>query len=731
VTRFFAFVVLVQAALAQPVERVIIKTSKPYQSAIAAVQSRGGKVTHTFQYVDAIAAEMPQSALAAVRAALGANSVQKDLVISLPAADPVRGKTIVRGAGSALRSQNVNSLSVQQVSTLAAKPAAYAFNNSILGVAPLHAAGNAGQGVVVAVLDSGLRPGFPHIDGSVIGGEDFVGDGKWSDAGNSGHGTFVAGMIAAHAVFLVPSATTFVNALNAYAPGAAFPSGIAGLHAVPMIGSAPAASLYVMRVLAPSGSGSVSGVMRAMERTIELRKSGLNIRVANMSLGGTTLVPGLDLVDQLVDRMTEAGIVTVAAAGNTGPATLTNASPGSALNAITVGAAADAPHARVLFELLTNFPGFGGLYIPANHTQVANFSSRGPNADGRSDPDVLANGFGNFGQGLGLTPLDLNLGSGTSFASPSVAGVAAVLRQMFPGATARQVRNAILMSATPALIPGATALDQGRGLVNAAAAAALLQAGKAPDAAAAPAKPVSSLKVNVEKAGLDVRNGFVNETLAGLKPGERRDIVYRVHPNTRQILIGILNFTAGAVQNQIVGDDLLVAVHSPKTSAIGASGDYLAYQFMRNGTLVVNDPEPGLLRVSVNGDSTNAGNVSASVAISSLTHPIPQFTKQDKVQTNDLTIVPFAVPSGVSEVDVRLSWRDDWGAFPPADLDVTVISPDGLPNFAGATLRNPEAVKIAQPKAGQWLAVVYAFDIPSGDDKYELRIALDGKVVKK
>ena len=60
--------------------------------------------------------------------------------------------------------------------------------------------------------------------------------------------------------------------------------------------------------------------------------------------------------------------------------------------------------------------------------------------------------------------------SGTSFSSPEVAGIAATLRSAVPTATARQVRNAIILTANPALTPSAKPVDQGRGYVDAAAA---------------------------------------------------------------------------------------------------------------------------------------------------------------------------------------------------------------------------------------------------------------------
>jgi subtilisin family serine protease len=477
--------------------------------------------------------------------------------------------------------------------TASAGPSAYLFNNSLLGLQSLHAAGLQGQGVVVAVLDSGLRPGFPHISGSVIGGEDFVNDGLgYSNAANDGHGTFVSGMIAAHAGFCFSDTSVLVRALNAYAPGTAGPcivgpppgTVIPGFSAVPMIGSAPGASLYHLRVLGPTSGAPTSRIIAAMERAIELRRmydanqaGGVNIQVANMSLGGSTLNPGRELIDEVVRWMYDAGIVVVVAAGNTGPATLTAGSPAASADDLTVGAASTGPHERILWDIVYG-SGIGGLFRAANSTQVANFSSRGPNADGRREPDVVANGMGNFGQGYAATPTTVNFGSGTSFATPSVAGVAAVLRQAYPGATARQIRNAIRMAANAGAIPGATDLDRGAGFVNAGAAAALLAAGAVPNTGGTLPNASSQVKVNVEtRGGLNVVDGFVSTRMSNLIPGERRDLVYRVGPSVRQVVVALSGFSAAlpaSQQNQLFGDDIHLAVHSAKTSAIGRDGDY-------------------------------------------------------------------------------------------------------------------------------------------------------------
>ena len=89
---------------------------------------------------------------------------------------------------------------------------------------------------------------------------------------------------------------------------------------------------------------------------------------------------------------------------------------------------------------------------------------------------------------------------------------------------------------------------------------------------------------------------------------------------------------------------------------------------------------------------------------------------------------PFVVPSGVARAEVRLGWREDWGRYPSADVDLFLIAPGGAVNVDGATASNPEVAGIDKPAAGSWTAVVAGFDIPTGTDKFELRVSLDGNV---
>jgi subtilisin family serine protease len=736
---------ILSATTVSAAEHVIIRTAKPYGKVIAEIEARGGKVTHQFRYVDALAAEIPEQALAAVRALAGASAMQKDFIVPAPKSVDVPLRMPAQTEPEA-QAERAGAFSPAQV---AADPAAYSFNNELMGLVPLHGSGKLGNDVIVAVIDSGIRPGFQHIQPvlpgeqpTVIGGEDFVGDGRgYSNDSNGGHGTFVAGMIAANRAYLLPMNHPWVPAFMAQVPESvqvvSTPSG--DRLRLPIVGSAPFAKIYALRVFGPTGGAPTSRIMMAMERAIELRKlynagqGGANIRVCNMSLGGSTVNPARDLYDQLADTMLANDIVLVVAAANAGPAALTIASPGSANGAVTVGAASTAKHERVLRQIQYG-PANGPLYRPSSATHMAYFSSRGPNADGRTDPDVVANGFASLGQGTGNPALNsLSIGSGTSYASPSVAGVAAVLRQAFPAATATQIRNAIALSADPSEVAGATAIDQGRGFINGAAAAALLAAGSVPSSLTPLPNANPNVKVNIEQnSDLKVIDGVAAVQLSGLKPGQRRDVVYRVLPNTRQVVISIGDLITAppAQQNQLFGDDLLIAVHSAKTSAIG-DGDYpVPVAFVKGGTWVVDNPEPGLMRISVSGDWTNASPVSGKVNVVSHSAALPQLSRQGKLADGSSVLVPFTVPAGSKQLEVRLGWRDDWASFPTADLDLILFKPDNTTVLDAATISNPEKVSITNPAAGQWVALVDGFEIPRGEDKYELRISIDGVVVK-
>ena len=731
-------------AWADHTERVLIRAAKPYSRLKAQIEGLGGRVTHEYKYVDAVAAEVPAGELAALAGMVGDSAISKDVLIANPA--PVN--TLAGRPGFSDRGpieeesyDSVEGISASELERIAgANPEAYSINNGIMGTSALHALGRAGQGVIVGVIDSGIRPGFPHLelDGSVVGCEDFVGDALGcSNSANNGHGTFVAGMISANVVFTFATTSAFRNAVLANCPGC-FLNPPTNTQ-IPMIGSAPLASLYAFRVFGPTGGSPTSTILAAVERLIELKEKfdagqpgGVNIQVANMSLGGSTFFAGFDLFDKEVAVMLLKGIVPVVSAGNAGPSSLTVGSPGTSLGVITVGAASLAHNERILRQLQFG-PVLGPLYRPFDATQTAYFSSRGPNANGFTDPDVVANGFANYGQGFGSTAGSISIASGTSFASPSVAGVAALLRQSFPTAPAWKIRNAIIVGANRGIVQdGSTELDQGHGFVDAFAAYNRLAARRVPLLIDCLRPPTHSVAENVRHGtDLRIRHGSVEKRVRGLLPGERKDILYQVGPNVRKVFVTLAGFETELPpdeQNQLFGDDVLLAIHTAKTSAIG-EGDYPVFTFTTGGTFTIEDPEPGLLRITVNGDWTNAGRVSADVLISPSVEALPGVTAHGKLREGEAAVFPIAVPAGVGQAEFRLRWENDWSRYPSSDLDMVIFDPTFSANLDGATINSPEVVNIANPAAGTWYVLVTGFEINAWKERFKLRVALDGDVV--
>ena len=178
-------------------------------------------------------------------------------------------------------------------------------------------------------------------------------------------------------------------------------------------GVAPQAKLVGVIAL-DGGSGDEGDLLRSVDWTIQ-NKDRFSIDVMSLSLGGPVVIPGAtntgsSSISQALDVAVEAGIVTVVAIGNGNlglaahPASVSY--PGDSVKAITVGSVND-DHSREIY------------------------SSRGPTGDGRLKPDVMAPGgaimSAQAGSGDGYVSY-----SGTSMATPHVAGVAALMLQANP-----------------------------------------------------------------------------------------------------------------------------------------------------------------------------------------------------------------------------------------------------------------------------------------------------------
>ena len=176
----------------------------------------------------------------------------------------------------------------------------------------VHKAGFQGNGVGVAVLDTGIVR-HPDFDHRILVFRDFCSQKKYLYDDN-GHGTHVAGIIGG--------------------------SGYAGQGRY--MGMAPGCNFIVLKALDRYGNGNTKEVIAAAEWMIK-NKERYNIRVLNISVGMLPSAKGqekLQLIDTM-ERVWEKGIVVVAAAGNNGPKSGSVTIPGICKTIITVGSSDD------------------------------------------------------------------------------------------------------------------------------------------------------------------------------------------------------------------------------------------------------------------------------------------------------------------------------------------------------------------------------------------------------
>jgi hypothetical protein len=274
-----------------------------------------------------------------------------------------------------------------------------------IGAPGAWAAGYTGTGKTVAVLDTGVDDSHPDLAGQVSEHVNFT-EGYEPDGDFVGHGTHVASTVAG----------------TGEASGGRYK------------GVAPGAKLLDGKVCGQGGcleSWIIAGMAWAAPRA----------KIVNLSLGREDF-PGLDPVEQAVQTLSDQyGTLFVVAAGNAdGPVEGSISSPGTAPAALTVGAvdSADA---------------------------LAFFSRRGPGPDGSLKPEITAPGAAitaarsKDSQLFGEAYTEL---SGTSMATPHVAGSAVILAQQHPDWSGQRLKAALMAAAAPNTTFGVYAQGAGR-----------------------------------------------------------------------------------------------------------------------------------------------------------------------------------------------------------------------------------------------------------------------------
>lgn len=363
------------------------------------------------------------------------------------------------------------------------EPLIYRSVSTVKGDAARRSFDATGRTITWAVIDSGIDGLHPHFDHyETLKGDvehlhkDFTG-GKAPLVDGFGHGTHVAGIIAGGlAQETAPGALKVVEHVGDEFGNIRLDDQTSQVVAERMAGVAPRCKLVSLKAMDDNGKGSSSNVLKALEYVREeINGNGKLLRIhgVNLSLGYEFLAEwfacGQSPLCVEVDRLVRSGVVVVAAAGNTGYGVLstfkrqtktglalTINDPGNARLAITVGAThRDRPHT------------YG----------VSFFSSKGPTADGRPKPDLVAPGeritscaAGKALQQIWNGPAPAGMASyvddsGTSMAAPHVSGAIAAFLSVHQEYIGRpeEVKDVFLRSAT--------SLDresyfQGHGLVD-------------------------------------------------------------------------------------------------------------------------------------------------------------------------------------------------------------------------------------------------------------------------
>lgn len=257
--------------------------------------------------------------------------------------------------------------------------------------APAAWATTRGEGVRVAVIDGGVNKDHPGLKGNIAGGynvicstADFIDE--------TGHGTHVTGIIAA------------------------VENGRRGV-----VGVAPKASIYAVKVLGKGGRGPLDNVIAGMQWAV-----ANNIQVANMSIG---TLKDVEALKEAVQAMNKAGVVLIAAVGNSS--------------------------APVRYPAA--YPGAIAVAASDKNDRVAAFSNGGPSV-----------AFVAPGVDIKSTYIKNEYGSlsGTSMAAPHVSGLAALAIAARGLSGAEAVRAALTEAARP--LPDAPAHQQGAGMIDAA-----------------------------------------------------------------------------------------------------------------------------------------------------------------------------------------------------------------------------------------------------------------------
>jgi serine protease AprX len=381
-------------------EVIVSGTSGALTTVVHDVRAAGGQVRTVLSVVHGVTARVPATSIARLEQMPGVRAVTPDTTGHLMGIDPSLGYDVQNDEGSLY--------DVAQITH--AKDA--------------WKAKYTGQGVGVALIDSGVAPVPGLTSGNVTDGPDLSFESQVPELthlDSYGHGTHMASIIVGRDIPM--SGDKYAAADNHH-----------------FNGIAPDAHLISIKVASNNGAVDVSQVIAAIDWVVQHRNDpGLNIKVLNLSYGTDSKQnPNVDPLDYAVENAWRAGITVVVAAGNDGTNRQDLADPANDPLVLAVGA--DDP---------MNSDSVGDDQVPA-------FSQRGTAA---RRVDLIAPGVHILGLRDPGSYLDQNnpgaavnnrffRGSGTSQSAAVVSGLAAIYLSKYPTATPDQVKRALMMTAT-------------------------------------------------------------------------------------------------------------------------------------------------------------------------------------------------------------------------------------------------------------------------------------------
>jgi len=419
------------------------------------INTVGANITHSFKVIDAVSASLTPSQVEQI------SSINPMLRLFASSEVVVNSKTEISrntvSKSNVISNRTPLSLLPSQGTPMQSAPKQSAtrdnFFPTIVRANEAHAMGITGDGVTVAIIDSGMEFTFDDLTKNVYGNDRVSHVHNVMDrnlrkdvADPYGHGTHIASVISnSSSAFTLSGEKT------------------AGYNSI-----APGANLVVVKAFDEKGQASYADILSAIEYVVD-NKDALNIKVLNLSF---SVKPSSnyweDPINQALMVAWQSGITVVAAAGNQGPDAMTIGVPGNNPYVITVGAVSD-------------------NYSPNNLNDdfVTTFSSAGPTFEGFVKPELVAPG----GHIKGLMNRTSSIGwghdmhndgsgfyqlSGTSQSTAITSGIVALMLQDSPTLTPDDIKCRLISTAKAAMTEAGklsfSVFQQGAGLVDAMSA---------------------------------------------------------------------------------------------------------------------------------------------------------------------------------------------------------------------------------------------------------------------